>query len=68
LANQELKWSHAGVKDANQEEPKKLSQKLHHFIGSNQILMHENNGLRETLLIRKEQQKQDEKHNKNSCL
>jgi len=56
------------VKDVNQEEPKKLSQKLHHFIGSNQILMHENNGLREALLIRKEQQKQDEKHNKNSCL
>jgi hypothetical protein len=46
------------VKDIHQKESKKLSQKLHHFTISNQILKLENKGLREAFLVKMKHQKQ----------
>jgi hypothetical protein len=41
------------VKDIHQEDSKKPSLSLHHLSTENQILYHENQDLRETLLIEK---------------
>jgi hypothetical protein len=52
-------WTHterlfrSAVKDVHQEESKKLSLSLHHLSTENQVLHHENQGLREALLIKK---------------
>ncbi len=46
------------MKDIHQKESRKLSQKLHHFTVSNQILKLENKGLRETFLVKKKHRKQ----------
>jgi hypothetical protein len=43
----------SAVTDTCQEESKKLRLSLHHLSTENQILHHENQGLREALLIKK---------------